>query len=94
MNEEVLQFLENYLKKNDNKFVGNGREGECSKYLIVSSDGITPIDFTRLCKIFARHSKLFEITFDSMYNNEMNKQYIFIIREFQLWKTVSVRVHK
>ena len=70
MNEEVLQFLENYLKKNDNKFTCGGQD--CSRFLIVSSDGIIPIDFTRLCKIFARHSKLFEITFDSMYNNEMN----------------------
>ena len=68
MNDEVLKFLEEYLKKND-KFVGNGREGECSKYLIVSSDGITPIDYPRLCRIFARHTFLKEITFSSMYIN-------------------------
>ena len=65
MNEEVLQFLENYLNTSDNKFVGGGREGECSKYLIISSDGTTPIDYSRLCRIFARHRFLKEITFDS-----------------------------
>ena len=64
MNEEVLQFLENYLENNNNIFTGSGQE--CSKYLIVSSNGTTPIDYARLCKIFARHSKLAEITFDSM----------------------------
>lgn len=63
MNEEVLQFLENYLNTSDNKFVGNGQE--CSKYLIISSDGTTPIDYPRLCRIFARHRFLTEITFDS-----------------------------
>ena len=66
MNEEVLQFLENYLEKVEDKFIGKGREGECSKYLIVSSNGTTPIDYARLCKIFARHRFLKEITFDSM----------------------------
>ena len=64
MNEEVLQFLENYLEKVEDKFTCGGQD--CSTILIVSSNGTTPIDYARLCKIFARHSKLTEITFDSM----------------------------
>ena len=63
MNEEVLQFLENYLEKVDNRFTCGGQE--CSAILIISSDGTTPIDYSRLCRIFARHAKLTEITFDS-----------------------------